>query len=303
MGLYQPRVPTWMSFVLAFIIAAVYSIITLFVTFDLLNLLHVFPTVIVQQFTVFVGFVGFRVLTEEENVKFIRNTFSKFVSQDIVDELLANPDAIALGGAKKEITVFFSDVRGFTTLSEQLSPEQLVQLLNDYLTAMTDMIIEYRGTIDKYMGDAIMAFWGAPVPNDEHAYYACVASIAQYAKLKEMQAKWEAEGKEASIDIGIGLNSGFAVVGNMGSSHRMDYTIMGDTVNLGSRLEGITKQYGVKMCISEFTYEKVKDRVYARELDLVKVKGKNEPVRIYELMGLVNDADIEGFKKGILAQN
>ncbi len=300
MGLYQPRVPTWMSFVLALLIAAVYSLLTLYVTFDYLNIIHVFPTVVIEQLFIMVGFIGFRVLTEEENVKFIRNTFSKFVSQDVVDELLANPEAIALGGAKKEITVFFSDVRGFTTISEKLSPEELVQLLNDYLSEMTELIIQYRGTIDKYMGDAIMAFWGAPIPNDQHAYFACVASIAQYRKLKELQEKWKGSGT-TNIDIGIGLNSGFAVVGNMGSSHRMDYTVMGDTVNLGSRLEGITKTYGVKICLSEFTYELVKDKVYARELDLVKVKGKNEPVRIYELMGLVNDADVEGLKKGRLA--
>lgn len=295
MGMYQPRVPTGMSFVLALAIAAVFTLITLFVSFDLFSFHHVFPTVLILQFVQLVAFIGFRALTEEENVKFIRTTFSKFVSQDVVEELLANPEAISLGGSKKEISVFFSDVRGFTTISEALSPEGLVSLLNEYLSEMTELIIDYRGTIDKYMGDAIMAFWGAPARNDDHAYYACVAAIAQYRALQGLQKRWS-ERNIPVIDIGIGINTGLAVVGNMGSSRRMDYTLMGDTVNLGSRLEGITKTYGVKICISEFTYERVKDRVYARELDLVRVKGKLEPVRIYELMGLVNEADLESLK-------
>jgi adenylate cyclase len=295
MGLYQPRVPTGMSFVLALVIAVVFTGITLYVSFDLFSYHHVFPTVLIMQFVQLVAFIGFKALTEEENVKFIRTTFSKFVSQDVVEELLANPEAISLGGSKKEITVFFSDVRGFTTISEALSPEGLVSLLNEYLSEMTELIIDYRGTIDKYMGDAIMAFWGAPARNDDHAYYACVAAIAQYRALQQLQKRWS-ERNIPVIDIGIGINTGLAVVGNMGSSRRMDYTLMGDTVNLGSRLEGITKTYGVKICISEFTYERVKDRVYARELDLVRVKGKLEPVRIYELMGLVNEADLELLK-------
>jgi len=295
MGLYQPRVPTGMSFVLAGVIAILFSVISLLVTFDFFSYNHILPTVLILQFVQLVAFIGFRALTEEENVKFIRRTFSKFVSHDVVEELLANPEAISLGGSKKEISVFFSDVRGFTTISEALSPEGLVSLLNEYLSEMTELIIDYRGTIDKYMGDAIMAFWGAPARNDDHAYYACVAAIAQYRALQGLQKRWS-ERNIPVIDIGIGINTGLAVVGNMGSSRRMDYTLMGDTVNLGSRLEGITKTYGVKICISEFTYERVKDRVYARELDLVRVKGKLEPVRIYELMGLVNEADVESLK-------
>ncbi|HNI97206.1 MAG TPA: adenylate/guanylate cyclase domain-containing protein, partial [Leptospiraceae bacterium] len=197
-----------------------------------------------------------------------------------------------LGGSRKEITVFFSDVRGFTTLSEALSPEDLVKLLNEYLSVMTNVIIDFKGTIDKYMGDAIMAFWGAPINMEDHPYYACVSAIVQLNKLKELQADWKSRNLP-SIDIGIGLNTGPAVVGNMGSSHRMDYTCMGDTVNLGSRLEGSNKMYATRIIISEYTYERVKERVYARELDLVKVKGKNQPVRIYELIGLVDDNDAE----------
>ncbi|MCB1172568.1 MAG: CHASE2 domain-containing protein [Leptospiraceae bacterium] len=295
-GVFQPRLSTIMSFVLSFLIALVFIALTVYVSFGVYSLIHVFPTVIIEQFIILISFIGFRVFAEEENVKYIRNTFSKFVSQDVVDELLTNPEALKLGGAKKEVSVFFSDVRGFTTISEKLGPEELVQLLNEYLSVMTDLIIEYSGTIDKYMGDAIMAFWGAPVENDDHAYYTCVCAIAQYAALQDLQKIWTERGVPA-IDIGIGINTGPAVVGNMGSKARMDYTLMGDTVNLGSRLEGITKQYGVKIVISEYTYERVKERVYARELDLVRVKGKLEPVRIYELMGLKDDQDLEALRK------
>ncbi len=291
-GFFQPRVATWLSIAVSAGIFLIYYVVTVYVSFDIFSYLHILWTVGIEQVLMLIAFVVFRVLAEEENVKFIRGTFSKFVSQDVVDELLANPAAIALGGSKREVSVFFSDVRGFTTISEALGPEELVQLLNEYLSEMTELIIHYRGTIDKYMGDAIMAFWGAPVENPDHAYYTCVAAIAQYRALQTMKTGWAEKGT-TQLDIGIGINTGMAVVGNMGSSRRMDYTLMGDTVNLGSRLEGITKTYGVKIVISEFTYERVKDRVWARELDLVQVKGKNEPVRIYELMGLKDDADIE----------
>ncbi|MBE7411981.1 MAG: adenylate/guanylate cyclase domain-containing protein [Leptospiraceae bacterium] len=294
-GFVQPRVKTWLGFILIVVIALIYFSMTL-VNFYYFNFINIFPTVLFEQLVIFVGIIGFKILTEEENVKYIRNTFSKFVSKDVVDELLKNPESIALGGAKREITIFFSDIRGFTTISEALGPEDLVTLLNEYLSAMTEIIIEYKGTIDKYMGDAIMAFWGAPVPLEDHAYYSCLASLYQMQHLNKLQEDWKKR-KVPSIDIGIGLNTGSAVVGNMGSSHRMDYTCMGDTINLGSRLEGSNKAYGTNIIMSEYTYEKVKDRVYARELDLVQVKGKTQPVRIYELIGLVNDADFEKFKR------
>jgi adenylate cyclase len=294
-GFLQPRVKTHWGFVIMLSQLLIYGVATLYL-FQEFNLVTVLPSVTIEQIVVFIAIIGFRILTEEENVKYIRQTFSKFVSADVVDELLKHPDNLALGGSKKEITIFFSDIRGFTTISEALGPEELVKLLNEYLSAMTDMIIQYKGTIDKYMGDAIMAFWGAPVPLEDHAYYACVAALAQLDFLKVLQANW-VERNVPVIDIGIGLNSGPAVVGNMGSSHRMEYTCMGDTINLGSRLEGSNKMYGTNIIISEHTYEKVKDRVIARELDLVRVKGKTLPVRIYELMGIINLEDMEKMKR------
>jgi adenylate cyclase len=297
-GFVQPKVKTGLAFVFIFVFVIAYTSISL-ALFSKFNLIIPLPSIIIEQLMIFVAIIGFKILTEEENVKYIRNTFSKFVSKDVVDELLRHPEKIALGGAKREITIFFSDIRGFTTLSEALSPEELVKLLNEYLSTMTEIIIECKGTIDKYMGDAIMAFWGAPVDLEDHAYYACVASLIQMARLTELQASWK-QRNLPSIDIGIGLNTGSAVVGNMGSSQRMDYTCMGDTINLGSRLEGSNKTYGTNIIISEYTYERVKERVYARELDLVQVKGKTHPVRIYELIGLVNDEDIKKVTKPLV---
>lgn len=294
-GFIQPRVSTVIGFGVSIAMLVLYSILSL-VLFAEFNFVTVLPTIILTQVIVFVTIIGFRILTEEANVKYIRNTFSKFVSKDVVDELLKNPDNLVLGGSKREITIFFSDIRGFTTISEALGPEELVKLLNEYLSSMTEIVLEYKGTIDKYMGDAIMAFWGAPIPLEDHAYYACVAALAQMEYLRKLQADWTARGVPV-IDIGIGLNSGSAVVGNIGSSHRMEYTCMGDTVNLGSRLEGSNKMYGTNIIISEYTYEKVKDKVIVRELDLVRVKGKTLPVRIYELIGIANPEDMEKMKR------
>jgi adenylate cyclase len=224
-------------------------------------------------------------MTEQREKKYIRQTFSKFVSKSVVDELLKDPDKLKLGGEKKILTVLFSDIRGFTTISERLTPEALVEHLNEYLQAMTDIVFKYYGTLDKYVGDEIMAFWGAPIPQDDHAVLAARASVEMMRVLGELNRKWVSEGKP-ELHIGIGLNTGDMVVGNMGSSSRMDYTLMGDNVNLGARLEGTNKVYGTNIIISEATYEYVKEHIVARELDLIRVKGKELPVKIYELVDL-----------------
>ena len=190
---------------------------------------------------------------------------------------------INLGGEKRNITIFFSDIRGFTTISEKLKPEELVHLLNEYLTEMTTIITDDEGLVDKYMGDAIMSFWGAPLEQPNHAEMACSSSLKMMKKLKELQNKWKKEGIP-SFDIGIGLNSGEAIVGNMGSSNRFDYTAMGDSVNLASRMEGLNKIYGTNIIITENTQKVVKDKFETRKLDVVQVKGKKKPVYIYELI-------------------
>jgi adenylate cyclase len=186
---------------------------------------------------------------------------------------------------KTEITVMFSDIRGFTTISEKLDAQELALFLNGYLSDMTKIVFDNRGTLDKYIGDAVMAFWGAPYEDARHAIDACNAALAMIGRVRELQKKWEAEGKP-KLDIGIGLNSGVASVGNMGSALRYGYTALGDSVNLSSRLEGLNKDYGTHILVNESTYAGAKDAGFLfRELDVIRVKGKLEPVTIYELIG------------------
>ena len=248
--------------------------------------------------TIVLGYIANLVnlfITEKRHKKQIFDAFNKYVSPTVIEELLKNPEKLKLGGEKRTITIFFSDIRGFTSVSEKLSPEALVDLLNEYLSAMTDIVMDNEGVIDKYMGDAIMAFWGAPLDQPDHAVRACTASLSMMEKLHILQAKWEKDNVPA-LDIGIGLNTGHAVVGNMGSDKRFDYTCMGDTVNLGSRLEGLNKEYGTNIIVSESTRKalasgasdsKMNNSIgfVLRELDAVRVKGKKEPVTIYELAG------------------
>jgi len=234
---------------------------------------------------------------EEKERKQIQEAFGKYVAPDVIEDLMKNREKLKLGGEKREITVFFSDIRGFTSISEALSPEALVDLLNEYLTSMTDIIMDSRGVVDKYMGDAIMAFWGAPVDMEDHADRAAEASIKQMDRLREMQNKWKEEGVP-QLDIGIGLNTGHAVVGNMGSHQRFDYTAMGDTINLGSRLEGLNKPYKTNIIVSENTKKKLSEKFIVRKLDLVAVKGKKEPVMIFELVG--RSAEVSDERKKVL---
>ncbi len=237
------------------------------------------------------GFVAFLFLTTnfynyliaERGKRELKQTFQKYVSPSIVDEILKSPENIELGGKKQRVTVFFSDVRGFTTISEKLDPRALSDLLNSYLTPMTELVFEQKGTLDKYMGDAIMAFFGAPLEDPKHAKHACLCALKHLEKLKELQAEYAKKGLP-EIDVGIGLNTGDVSVGNMGSETVRSYTVMGDTVNLASRLEGINKQYDTRIVISEFTYAEVKEEFICRELDWVRVKGKAQPVKIYELL-------------------
>ncbi len=229
---------------------------------------------------------AYRFFTEERRARDIRKMFSSYVSKRIVDELIKDPSKTKLGGDRKEITVLFSDIRGFTSFSEKHQPEEVVSLLNEYLGAMTEIVFQYEGTLDKFVGDAIMALWGAPVGQPDHAERACRCALAMITRLKELQAKWAAEGKYV-IDIGIGINTGDMVVGNMGAEgKKMDYTVIGDNVNLGARLEGLTRQYNNHIIISEYTYAKVEHIVEVKELGTVTVKGKQLPVVVYDLIGV-----------------
>ena len=213
----------------------------------------------------------------------IKGAFSKYVTKSVVDRILQHQDGLKLGGEKKEVTVFFSDIRGFTPMSEVLSAEEVVHLLNEYFTAMTTIIFKYEGTLDKFMGDAIMAVYGAPIDMTDHAERAVLAAIEMSEKMKELQAKWKLEGKR-EVNIGIGINTGEVVVGNIGSNERMEYTAIGDNVNLTQRLESVAEKG--QILISAATYEKVKHKVNATVLDPIKVKGKVEKVLAYSVIGL-----------------
>ena len=217
---------------------------------------------------------------ENHGKRLLTGLFGQYVPPELVDEMAKDPGAYSLEGESRELTVLFSDVRGFTTISEGLDPTQLTQLMNEYLTPMTHVIQKHRGTIDKYMGDAIMAFWGAPLQDPQHARHALLAGMEMLARLEALQDHFKAKGWPP-IKAGVGLNTGEMTVGNMGSEFRLAYTVMGDAVNLGSRLEGLTKEYGVQIMVSEFTRAAVPDFVY-RELDRVRVKGKDKPVGIFE---------------------
>ena len=222
--------------------------------------------------------------TAEREKRQIKNAFQHYVPVAVVDQILHNIDNLGLGGEKRELTVLFSDIRGFTGIAEGLSPEALVQLLNDYLTQMTDKVFQHDGLLDKYIGDAIMAVYGAPIPHPQHARLACRTAVDMMQELRRLQAEWKQRGLPG-MDIGIGINTGPMVVGNMGSKTRFDYTVIGDAVNLGARIEALNKQYGTHILISEFTYHQVKDEFpQAREIDVTTVRGRSEPVRLYELM-------------------
>ena len=229
---------------------------------------------------------AYRFFTEERRARDIRKMFSSYVSKRIVDELIRDPSKARLGGERKEITVLFSDIRGFTSFSEKHQPEEVVSMLNEYLGAMTDIVFKYDGTLDKFIGDAIMALWGAPIGQPDHAERAVRCALAMGEKLGELQKKWADEGKPV-LDTGIGINTGEMVVGNMGAEEKkMDYTVIGDHVNLGARVESLTRQYNNHIIITEFTYEKVKDIVEVNKLGSVTVKGKERPLVIYDLVGV-----------------
>jgi len=252
---------------------------------------------------IYLGITVYRYITEEREKKKIRGAFQYYLTASVINEMLKDPSKLKLGGDKKDLTVLFSDIRGFTTISEKLTPEALVHLLNEYLTEMTNLVFKYDGLLDKYMGDAIMAVFGAPLDQPDHAVRACRTALDMMEELKKLQKKWADEGRPV-FDIGIGINSGDMVVGNMGSDMRFDYTVMGDSVNLGSRLEGINKEYGTNIVISEYTYAAIRDALLCRELDSVRVKGKKLPVKIYELLGEKKDSAnwekyVSLFEKGL----
>jgi adenylate cyclase len=282
-GFVVPRLKAVVGIFVFLLTVGAFIVLNLFV-FSRLNIWMNLTYPLLTMIAIYFGVTIYRYVTEEREKKKIRGAFQYYLTASVINEMLKDPTKLKLGGDKKDLSVLFSDIRGFTTISEKLTPEELVHLLNEYLTAMTDVVFKYEGMLDKYMGDAIMAVFGAPLDQPDHAKRACLTALHMLSELRGLQKKWQEEGKPV-LNIGVGINSGDMVVGNMGSEMRFDYTVMGDMVNLGSRLEGINKEYGSNIIVSEFTYNTVRDSMCCRELDMVRVKGKKLPVKIYELLG------------------
>ena len=234
----------------------------------------------------YLGITSYKFSTEEKSKREIKNAFSKYVSPEIIEEILQDPSKLRLGGDRRKLTVLFSDIRSFTTYSEKRSPEEIVSILNEYLDAMTKVIVEHKGTLDKYVGDEIMAVFGAPSYEEPEvsSQRAVTCALKLLERLKMLHEKWQKEGLEP-LDIGIGINTGEMVVGNMGSELRMDYTVIGDAVNLGARVEALTRQFNTHLIITEATYKYVEDIVDVKPLETIKVKGKEIPVMIYDVLG------------------
>lgn len=237
----------------------------------------------------FVFHVAWGFFVETRGKRQLAKLFGQYIPPELVDEMDKAPEEVSLAGESREMTVLFSDVRGFTSISENLEPNELTRLMNAFLTPMTRVIHQHRGTIDKYMGDAIMAFWGAPLHDPDHARHALHAACEMVQTLQSLHAEFERRGWPP-LEVGVGLNTGVMNVGNMGSEFRMAYTALGDAVNLGSRLEALTRVYGVSIIASEFTRHAVPEFEY-RELDLVRVKGKDQPVAIFEPIAPVDEVD------------
>lgn len=233
----------------------------------------------------YIGNTAELVFFERRERRFVRKVFSQFVAKSVVDKMLASGENPKLGGEKRELSILFSDVRGFTTYCEKHPEEVVVQRLNEYLTEMVEIVFRNQGTLDKFIGDAVMALFGAPMYYAEHAEKACVTACEMIASLRGIQKRWSAKAEDY-FQIGIGINTGTVIVGNMGSQQKFEYTVIGDEVNLASRLEGANKQYWTSIIISESTYVQVRKKARVRELDLVKVKGKKKPARIFELCSM-----------------
>lgn len=240
----------------------------------------------------YLGNSAYLYITEQREKNRIRQTFQKYVSKSVVQEMLDSGSSPQYGGERKELTVLFSDIRSFTNFSEKLTPEEVVNKLSEYLTEMTEIVLQHNGTLDKFVGDEIMAIYGAPHYYENHAEQACRTAFKMIEKLNEMRQVYTSNNGADYFDIGVGVNTGDMVVGNLGSQQLFDYTVIGDAVNLGARLEGLNKYYGTRIIISEFTKQSVGNSIISRELDSVKVKGKDKPIRIFELIGIDKVPDI-----------
>ena len=267
---------------------AVWVIFTYYAFFNDLRMWEVIRPAISMGGT-YLGIFLYNFLIVEKDKRFLKDTFGTYISPELIDQMFDAKEEPSLGGEEGYHTAFFTDIQSFSAFSEKLSATDLVELLNDYLTEMTNILLDNKGTLDKYIGDAIVAFYGAPAPVDDHEYWACLTAVKMQEGLAELRAKWQGEGDRwpeivHHMQNRIGINTGPMVTGNMGSTMRMNYTMMGDTVNLAARLEASAKQYGVYIQVAEETYKICKDKFIWRDLDYVIVMGKTEPAQVFELI-------------------
>ena len=261
---------------------------------------------------VYAGHIFAHYWIESREKRWLRQAFGQYVSDSLVDAIITNPERLQLGGEEVEATVLFADLVGFTSMAENTAPKELIRLLNEYFSTMTEIILDHRGTVDKFIGDSVMAFWGAPLPIADHAILACETALEMQAAMRPLQENWESQGFPR-ISIGIGLHTGPVVAGNVGSKKRFNYTVMGDAVNLAARLEHANRFYGTEIIMSEATCRRLGDTFLVRELDLVQVRGRVQPVTIYELFSLMPpdgppswlqlfDAGREAYKEGKISE-
>jgi adenylate cyclase len=276
--------------------------INLYLWVDYSLVLTVAP-VVLMIFSLFLFNVAYGFITESRSRRALARRFGQYVPPELVEEMSDDPDEYSMKGERREMSVLFSDVRGFSNLAENMDPKQLSELMNELLTVLTRVIHDHRGTIDKYMGDAVMAFWGAPLSDARHASGAVMAALKMVRAVAEVTEEFRRRGWP-EIRMGIGINSGPMNVGDMGSEFRMAYTVMGDAVNLGSRLEGLTRVYGVDVIVSEYTVRAAPEFVY-RLLDRVRVKGRDTPLDVYEPLGMESDlseevrSELEAYNRGL----
>lgn len=279
-GLIATLVPAWWATGLFAVLIAGFALAAtrLFTGGHWINVTQ--PT-LAASLALFVG-VGYQYFVEGREKRKMKRLFGQYVSKDVYEQLVANPELARLGGQRRQMTVLFSDIRGFTTVSELGEPEEIVGMLNEYFTRMVDVVFAHQGTLDKFVGDMVMALFGAPLDDPDHAQHAVDAARAMIRELNQLNEKWTAEGRPV-LDIGIGISTGPMIAGNIGSEVIMSYTVIGDVVNLGARLESLNKQYGTRIIISEATRDALSDRDSHRPLGDVVVKGKTKPVAIFEV--------------------
>ncbi len=279
-GLISALVPAWWA---AAIVAAIVTGFAFVATrqFAAGNWINMTQPTLAASVALFGG-VGYQYFFEGREKRKMKRLFGQYVSKDVYEQLVANPDLARLGGQRRQMTVLFSDIRGFTTVSEKGQPEEIVAILNEYFSRMVAIVFEHKGTLDKFVGDMVMALFGAPLDDPNHAEHAVDAALEMIRELNRLNEKWASEGRPA-LDIGIGVSTGPMIAGNIGSEAIMSYTVIGDAVNLGARLESLNKEYGTRTIISEATRDALPDRYVLRPLGEVIVKGKTRPVAIFEV--------------------